>query len=228
MKLLLSIIILLFVSTNLFAQSEQGKSKNSGKSGPNIWGNFFGDYYYKAGGDSTNNNLQYSKYKKDFNAFDFRRMNVGVDYALSRKFDTRFSLSFDGNDTFQTGIRGVYVRDALIRWNNIFTNSSLAIGIMPTPAYGYIEEKFWKYRSVEKTIMDQRGFVSSRDMGITLAGTFDDAKNYGYYAMIGDGSGGRLENNKYKKFYGNLFGYFEDKKIGANIYIGLYFLRKRA
>ncbi len=184
----------------------------------NIWANIFGDYFYKAGGDSTNNNLQYSKYKKDFNAFAFRRVNIGFDYSLNSTFDTRLSLSYDGPDTLPDGNISVYIRDAYINWKEIFTNSNLTIGIMPTPGYAFFSEKFWGYRSVEKTIMDQRGILPSRDLGIMLSGSFDHAENYGYYAMVGNGSGNKIENNKYKKLYGMLFGNFFDKKMSVDFY----------
>lgn len=219
-KIALRVFLILFstivITAGIFAQSKQG---NSGSSGVNIWTNIFGDYYYKAGGDSTGNQLQYTPYKKEFNAFEFRRINVGVDYSINEIFDTRFSLSFDGPpDTLPDGNRGVYVRDAWILWKEIFTNSNLAIGIMPTPGFSYYSDKWWGYRSIEKTIMDQRGILSSRDLGVTLGGSFDDDKNFGYYAMFGNGSGTKIENNKYKKIYGLLFGNFLDKKMAANIY----------
>lgn len=205
----------MLTSSCIFAQSKQG---NSGSSGVNIWTNDFGDYFYKTGGDSSNNTLQYSKFKKDYNAFEFRRINIGIDYSINETFDTRFSLSFDGPDTLPDGNRSVYVRDAFINWKEIFTNSNLTVGIMPTPGFSFYSDKWWGYRSIEKTIMDQRSILGSRDLGLTLSGAFDDEKNFGYYAMFGNGSGTKVENNKYKKIYGLLFGNFLDKKMAANIY----------
>ena len=200
---------------NIFAQTEQGKS---GSSKVNIWGNFFGDYFLKAGGDSTGNSLQYTNYNKDFNAFAFRRANIGFDYTINEKFDTRFSISYDGPDTLSDGNFGVYVRDAYITWKEIYTNANLTFGVMPTPGYDYISQKWWGYRSIEQTIMGQRSILGSRDLGVTLAGAFDDAKDFGYVAMIGNGRGTKIETNKYKKLYGMLFGYFLDKQLVADIY----------
>lgn len=215
MREIIFAVFILITASNVFSQSEQGKS---GSSKLNVFGVVFGDYFYKAGGDSTGNNLQYSPYKKDFNAFAFRRVNIGVDYYINETFDSRLSISYDGPDTLSNGNATVYVRDAYINWKDIFTNSNLTLGIMPTPGYDYVSQKWWGYRSVEQTIMGQRNILGSRDFGIMLSGAFDDAKDFGYYAMVGNGNGTKNENNKYKKIYGTLFGNFVDKKISADIY----------
>lgn len=206
---------MLFTNLNIYAQTEQG---NSGNSGVTIWSKVFGDYFYKAGGDSTGNQLQYTPYNKEFNAFAFRRVNVGFDYSINETFDTRFSLSYDGPDTLSDGNYAVYVRDAYINWKEIFTGSNLTIGIIPTPGFSYLSDVLWGYRSIEKTIMDQRGILASRDLGVMLSGTFDQQKDFGYYAMIGNGRGTRIENTKYKKLYGMLFGYFFDRKMAVDFY----------
>ena len=207
--------MMILMSCNVFSQSEQGNKSGSKFT---FLGTFFGDYFIKAGGDSTGNSLQYTPYNKDFNAFAFRRANIGFDYAINEDFDSRFSLSYDGPDTLPDGNIGVYVRDALLTWKGVFSNANLVIGIQPTPGYDFISQKWWGYRSIEQTIMGQRGILGSRDFGIMLAGAFDNEKNFGYYAMIGNGSGNKIENNKYKKVYGTLFGSFMNKQIVANIY----------
>ncbi len=215
MKTIILFILVFTVSCESFSQSNQG---NQEKSKVNVWGIFFGDYFYKSGGDSTGNSLQYTQYVKEFNAFALRRTNIGFDYSLNEDFDTRFSLSYDGPDTLSDGNFAIYVRDAFITWKEIFKNSNLTLGVQPTPGYDFISQKWWGYRSIEQTIMGQRGILGSRDLGIMLSGVFDNAKDFGYFAMVGNGNGNKFENNKYKKIYGTLFGSFVDKKIVANIY----------
>jgi len=183
-----------------------------------VWGYAFGDFFYKAGGDSTISLLDYTNYPKDYNSFDFRRIYLGYDHNISRYFFTRFVLAYDGNDVLPNLKNAVLIKDAFLAWKEIFTGSTLTIGLQPTPSYSFIEEKIWGYRSVEKTIMDQRGIAGSRDLGVMLNGNFDEKKNYGYYFMIATGSGVRKEVNKYKKYYGMLSGNFADKKITADIY----------
>lgn len=215
MKILLSFLFTLVISVNLFA-SVQGDSTfvPSGK----VWGTAFGDYFYKTGGDSTGNQLQYTSYNKDFNTFEFRRIFLGYDYNISEKFFTSVVLGYDGSDVLPNSKRAFFIKDAYLRWKEIFTNSNLTAGLFTTPGYSVASEVVWGYRSVEKTIMDQRGYLFSRDLGVMLNGYFDKEKNYGYYLMIGDGSGASLETNKYKRFYGNIVGNFADKKIIVNAY----------
>ena len=206
--------ILIFSSENSFAQRQGSSTEPTGK----FWGVAFGDYFYKAGGDSTISSLEYTKYKKDFNSFEFRRVNIGFDYSLNENFASTISVSYDGEELTSDGKRTLYLRDANVKWKNIFTNSDLSFGILPTPGFTVVSEKLWSYRSVEKTIMDQRGILGSRDIGIMLNGAFNKNKTVGYYLMIGNGRGTRLETNKYKRFYGNLFYNSPNKKIVFNVY----------
>jgi len=215
MRTIYLLILVFLVSSNLIAQNNQGKSDEpSGK----VWGYVFGDYFFKAGGDSSAGTLDYLKYKKDFNSFDFRRANIGYDYNFNETFSSTFSVSYDGEEFTSDGKRTVYLRDANIKWKNIFTNSDLTVGLIPTCGFVPFAEKVWGYRSVEKTIMDQRGILGSRDVGVMLNGAFDKEKKFGYYLMIGNGRGLRFETNKYKRFYGNFFFNVSNKKVLINLY----------
>ena len=195
-------------------EPDDSEDDGSGK----VWGYAFGDYFYKTGGDSTISLLDYTNYPKDYNSFDFRRIYLGYDHNISKDFFARFVLAYDGNDVLPNLKNTVLIKDAFLAWKEIFSGSNLTIGLQPTPSYSFIEEKIWGYRSVEKTIMDQRGITGSRDLGVMLNGNFDEKKNYGYYFMIATGSGVRKEINKYKKYYGMLSGNFADKKVTADIY----------
>ena len=210
MKIIIAIIfIFLFVNISISQESIENDIEPSGK----VWGYVFGDYFYKAGGDTVAiGKGLYSDYPKDFNAFEFRRVILGYDFKISMAFETRLSLEYGGSELTSNSKRTVFIKTARLVWKNIFENSDLAIGLINPPTFGFISEKFWSYRSIEKTLLDFQGF-DSRDLGISLRGSFDDSKDYGYNIMIGNGKGSRLENNKYKKFYGHLYSYFLDKNI---------------
>src|SRR5580693_1063152 len=64
---------------------------NSGR----LWGYTFGDYFHKAHADSLNRggNNQYSGVKKDVDQFQFRRIYIGFDYNISKKFMAEFLLA---------------------------------------------------------------------------------------------------------------------------------------
>jgi hypothetical protein len=81
----------LLLSNNLKAQfvsssdsAFKAGSPNSGK----LWGYMFGDYYVKAEADSLNrgSSSQYSGVPKNRNAFQIRRLYLGYNYNITKKF----------------------------------------------------------------------------------------------------------------------------------------------
>lgn len=186
--------------------------KPSGK----VWGYAFGDYYLKTHADSLNRGkTQYAGklYPKDFNAFDFRRIYLGYRYNISEDFSTELILAHEGDVVNGTGDRMVYVKAANLRWKNIVPNNDLVIGQTATPTFAMMSEKVWGYRSIEKTVADMRGFGGSTDMGVAWQGTLDAKGSYGYNFMVGNGTGQKLENNRYKKFYGEVYAKLMDQKV---------------
>jgi len=222
-KIMRGIQVLIFFvlfSINLLAQEKQGTSNDSpGK----VWGYAFGDYFVKIGGKiSEGFSGEYSNYRKDFNAFDFRRIYLGYDHGISKSFDARFALSYEGKEVSANKNITVFIKDAWLKWKNVFDKTNLSIGIMPTPGFSYISEKFWEYRSIEKTLLDFRQLESSRDMGIMLDGTFGKKDQSGYYIMIGNGSGTKLEtNNDSKNLYGEIYTNLSNNNLLLDLFIGI-------
>ena len=71
------------------------------------------------------------------------------------------------------------------------------------PAYE-VSESYWQFRSLEKTFMDLRGMVSSRDMGISLKGKLDGDGMFGYWVMLANGTGLSPETDKHKRAYAHI------------------------
>lgn len=187
------VLFLIFLPAVCFSQNHK------------LSGLLFGDYFYKINGDSSSSLLKYSQYIKDHQAFDIRRVMLIYENQISEKFKAGFSLE-GGNRFLQNGRFGVIIKTAFLEWKDIFPYSNLYIGYFPTPAFVWgLSEKLWSYRAVEKTISDMRNLATPVDLGISLKGSFDKKTNYGYSLMIGNGSGLRPENNKFKKFYVSLF-----------------------
>lgn len=190
------ILTVLIFSVNLFAQEITGAK---------VHGYVFGDYFYKLAGNATEvTPSQYSKVEKDFQAFQFRRLYLYLDYTFDENFNAQFLL--EGNDKALEpgGKHGIFVKTAYLEWKNLIPMSSLAIGLIPTPTWSWSNsEKTWGYRSIEKTITDFRGLGSASDIGIGLKGKFDKDATFSYTLMIGNGTGQKPESNKYKKYYGN-------------------------
>jgi hypothetical protein len=172
------------------------------KTGGKFSGVVFGDYFYKVSGDSSGSAGQYSPFKKSYQAFELRRIYLKYDHTFSDRFAAQFLIE-STEKTLITGKYGIAVKTAFLEWRNLVPQSSIFIGMIPTPAWGLVEG-IWGYRSIEKSIIDFRGLGSAVDVGVSLKGTFDKTGNYGYFVMIGNGTGQKLETNKYKKFYSEL------------------------
>ncbi len=203
------LVVLIVISFSVRAQE-----KSSGR----FSGYVFGDYFYNAARDtgiSSFSNVA-TQGKKDMQGFQLRRIYFTYDYEISDIFSTRFRLEADQVSNTSDGKIGVFVKDAYLRWKNIFSGSDLFFGIQPPPAYE-ISEALWGYRSLEKTIMDLRGIVSSRDIGVALKGRFDEGGTVNYWLMVGNSSGNKPESDKYKRAYAHL--YFKPAK---NLHVTLY------
>ena len=230
-KILITLVLALLVTASLYSQDKKKEFTPGGK----VWGLAFVDYYYKVSGDTTGSStMEYSKAPKDKQAFAFRRIYLGYDYNLSERFSTEFVLEFGGKDLlpganvnssgagFGTpnpdGKATFYIKIANLRWKNIFGYSDLVLGQQGTPTFSLLSEKVWGFRNVEKTIMDAHGNASSFDFGAGLQNKFDKDGNFGLNFLIANGRGAQLENNKFKKYYIDLFGYFMKKQIVVQVY----------
>ncbi|MEO5906096.1 MAG: hypothetical protein ABIQ11_05185 [Saprospiraceae bacterium] len=201
-----------------------GQTQSEFKSSGKVWGLAFTDFFWKASGDTATwaSRAEYSGTPADVYAFGLRRAYLGYDYQWSPQFSA--SVLLEGNDLLQAprGDRTVTIKSLHVRWKNIYPDADLLVGQMPTLAFSFMSEKIWGYRSVEKTIMDQRGVRSSSDMGVALMGKVDSLGSFGYNIMIGNGSGTRPEEltqtGKHKIYSGEIYGYFLDRKLVLDLY----------
>ena len=165
-----------------------------------ISGVLYGDYFYNIARDTSTARANLSNSAltgpADLQGFVIRRVFFTYDHDFAEKFAMRFRLEFDqtANSSgayaiLQNGNGSVYVKDAWLRWKNIFAGSDLYFGIQPTSAYD-VSEGLWSYRSLEKTIMDLRGIVSSRHLGIALRGKLDDEAFLSYWVTIANVNSG--------------------------------------
>jgi hypothetical protein len=199
-------ILLLLVWVGTLAAQEKTFTP-SGK----FSGLMFGDYYYNFSRDASFGgtapaNAAVSSAAPGataMQAFQFRRIYFTYDYDLAEQFTTRFRLEVDQAANASNGKIGAFVKDAFLRWKNIFSGSDLIFGIQPTPAYD-VSEGIWGYRSLEKTIMDLRGIVPSRDQGLSLKGKVTDDGSVNYWVMFANNSANSPETDKYKRYYAHV------------------------
>jgi hypothetical protein len=199
--------------------------KPSGK----LWGYAFGDYYYKAHSDALNRggSNQYTGIEQGRSAFQFRRIYLGYNYDISRKFSAEMLLAAEDNVTTSAGVTSgdlltnnkltYYIKLANIRWKNIWKGTDLVVGQVATPAFPLLTEVIWGYRSIERTVADVRR-TPSYDFGATLQGKFDAKGNFGYNLMVGNGTSAKPENDKFKWFYGDVFAKFLDQRLIFDLY----------
>jgi hypothetical protein len=212
-KLQIIIIAMTLLSLNAFSQKDTAQIKKAFVPSGKLWGYVFGDFTYKAHTNSFNmSNTQYATTPKDYNLFDIRRVYLGYDYDISEHFSTQLLLAYEGQ-TASDGSRTVFIKAANLRWKNIFHNSDLVMGQMSTPTFATTSESVWGYRSLEKTIMDERKIGGSNDVGVSLQGKLNDKGDYGYNLMISNGSGAKPETDKFKKFYADMYIKFMDQKF---------------
>jgi len=166
------------------SEKNQAGSENKGK----LSGYMFGDFYYVA-----------SSHNKDIegqNGFWFRRIYFTYDKNISEQFSIRLRLELNSPGDFETKAKvEPYAKDAHLRWKK--NGHSIILGISPTLTFEYID-KFWGYRSVEKSPLDLLKFNSSRDFGISFKGPLDESQKVHYAFMLANGSGSKSEINKEK------------------------------
>lgn len=174
-------------------------------------GLMYSDYYYNVSRDASFGTAPPPNAALSSNApggtamqaFQLRRVYLTYDYDIAEQFATRFRLEVDQAANAGNGKIGSFVKDAYLMWKNIFGGSDLVVGIQPTPAY-VVSEAAWAYRSIEKTIMDLRGIVPSRDQGVSLKGRLLGNGSVNYWLMFANNSANAPETDKYKRYYAHI------------------------
>jgi hypothetical protein len=215
-----------------------------------LWGYAFGDFYYNAHADATNRGPEtmYNGVPTYRNAFQFRRLYIGYDYDITRKFTAEVLLASEPNAN--TGVNGTtniqngdnlvdnkmsfFIKNFNLRYRNLWEGTDFVIGELSTPGFALNEpgtnaptslsEATWGFRSIEKTVTDFHK-TNSYDVGAALQGTFDPAtKNFGYVVMLGNNTGASLlsatnaNTGFYKIVYADIWGKFFNKQIYLDIY----------
>jgi hypothetical protein len=252
-KTLIRFSVLVFLSAFFFNSSKaqyvfsndslfKAGTENTGR----LWGYAFGDFTYKPHADSLTRggSNQYTGIQKNRTLFQFRRIYLGYDYNISKKFTAELLLAAEDNfppgappvgsaapgttttmsaanstgDLLTNQKMAFYIKNMNIRWKGIWKGTDLIIGEMSTPSFPLLSERVWSYRSIERTIADIRR-TPSYDFGVALQGTFDPAtKNFGYNLLAANGTSDKPDITPYKWFYGDLWAFFAHKHVVVDLY----------
>jgi hypothetical protein len=209
---------------------EDSVFKPSGK----IWGLVYGDFAFKSKGDTLNRGFtnQYTGVKEGQNLFQFRRIYLGYDYQISKKFSSEFLLAAEdylqtsttatpvvSGDLLANNKLSLFVKLANVKWKNILPNTDVSVGEMYTPAAVLLAEELWDYRCIERTVSDLRR-TPTWDMGVMVTGRLVNTNHTeaGYHVMVGNGTASRPENDAFKTIYGDVYAKLLDKKLVFDLY----------
>ena len=136
-----------------------------------------------------------------FNTFDYRRIYLTADADLDESFSSRVRLEMTGRNTLESGRPAAFVKDAWVRWQYAGEHR-VTLGVQPPPLFQEAEA-VWRYRSLERTLMD-RTIRSSRDFGLRADGPLAGPVRYG--VMFANGAGIEQEDDgaRGKRVYGQL------------------------
>jgi hypothetical protein len=266
--LLLPLLIFSFITAraaenDLTAKTDSGKvAKSDKKTTPKaddpdtswkptrrVWGYAFGDLYYDAHSDyaGRGSETNYAGVPTYRNAFQFRRLYLGYDYDITKKFSATLLLASEPNantSAATSSVNGVtgttsvnngdnladnkmsfYIKYANLRVRDLWTGTDFVIGSQPTPTWNLSSEQIFNHRWIDRTITDFHKLGNSFDVGAGLQGTFDpQTKNFGYNLLVGNntqaaiGSAANPTTGFYKEFYGDIWARFLDKRIYIDAY----------
>ena len=173
----------------------------------NFHGHMFGDYYWV--GANHLDDLEGN------NAFQFRQIYLTMDFELGNSWSARLRHEMSSPGDFSSSEKlDPGFEDAYLKWDN--GRHEMTLGLTETPTWGGVEP-VWGYRAVEKTLLDLHGIGSSRDIGVTLKGSIDQAKTLRYHLMVANGNAVRSETDPGKKVFLSL-GFYPSKSVVFEVY----------
>ena len=141
--------------------------KPSGK----LWGYAFGDFAYKGAGDDINRggSNQYTNVPINSNLFQWRRIYLGYDYSISKRFSAEFLLAAE--DDYAAGVLGQPAASVTV---NTVTGVSTKVGL-GTNGDVLINNKFSPY--VKLANLRWKNIFNGTDLVIGQLSTPTFAKN---------------------------------------------------
>lgn len=184
--------LLLFLSVVGFIFAQNGK----------ISGVVFADYFYNVLRDPSIATIPnaINNGSKDFNGFQLRRLYFTYDYEINENFSSRFRLDTDPSTKSSNNRYSVYLRDAYLRWKNIFPNHNLTFGIQPCPTVESYN-RYWANEHLSPAFLITRNIFGSRDLGVALNGTLIKENGLSYTFMFSNNNGTAPETDRYKRYY---------------------------
>jgi len=213
-KRVISLLVLGVISFAFVNAEAQSGSEDEPKI--EVWGYIFGDMYWKADGDvALWGRGEFMDTEKNAIGGKLRRIYLGFDNDISDKVTTRVLFETNSGTTDPSGKFSPIIKLGYLQWQmpgDFLNNQVLSVGLIPTPIFSFPEKSFG-YRSVEKEALDARGIGRSVDQGISYSATFDEDSNFGFTALVGNGTGNVPKEVKRPEYTGSLFAKFLDSRL---------------
>ena len=233
-------MVFLLLLFSVHAYSQKQNTDTLSKAGGSLWGSVILDYFYKAHADQEGRGIyQYSGLPATTNAFQFRRVFLGYDYVIDKKFSAELLLaaeedrqvvpagsgSVSSGDLLTDNKFAPYIKYANLRWKNIWRGTDLVLGTMGTPLIRAISAPAWGNRVIEKTIADLNKYPTT-DLGISLQGELDPLTGKtGYDLMAGTGTNVKSGTGNSGNFYGDFWTKLFHKKLWVDLFGEYHIIR---
>lgn len=226
MKFKALILFLSLLSVTATRSQIRNQQDSTFKPSGRFSGYVFGDFAFKFHADEKKRGFQqYSGLKKNYSAFNIRRLYLQYGYQFSPPISAHITLAHESGveansnrtNLLADGNRTVFVKHAFIQFEEVIPRAAIVLGQQATPTFSRLSETIWGYRSIEKTVADMREISASSDLGLGVYGKIGKEQKWGYDVLYANNSGTRFISDTHKKLYTSLFGYFLDKKLVAQI-----------
>ena len=182
---LITSLLLVFFSINLYSQEEETKFNPSGK----VYGKIFSNFHYQISEENES-------------AFAVERAYFGYEHILSENFTVNLKLDIGSpnqESSYDILKRYAYFKNAALIYNK--DKLTLSFGLIDLYHYK-IQEKFWGHRYIYKSFMDEHKFGASADLGASASYKFNDFILADLTVMNGEGYNQLQTDNTYKTGFG--------------------------
>ncbi len=134
----------------------------------------------------------------DNSAIEIKRAYLGYEYRLSREFSVEAKLDIgspDDKSAYSLIKRYAYFKTAALYYNK--GRLSASFGLIGLKQFN-LQEKFWEYRYIYKSFMDEHRFGPSADIGGSVSYEFNEYISADFTIMNGEGYNQLQADNTYK------------------------------
>ncbi|MDZ7744090.1 MAG: porin [Bacteroidota bacterium] len=134
----------------------------------------------------------------DNSAIEIKRVYLGYEYQLSKEFSIEAKLDIgspDDKSAYSLIKRYAYFKTAALLYKN--GKLSARFGLIDLRQF-YLQEKFWGYRYIYKSFMDEHRYGPSADIGGSVSYAFNEFISADFTIMNGEGYNQLQADNTYK------------------------------